>query len=317
VSASVAALDIEGLAAGAREVVSHRLAYRPALMGTGEVHFVDRRRKVDEKEVFGLLAPPPSVSARPDWEQARRVDTGSVTLDTGPGGGASFEGLPESINEVREFNALEKDLRNHLYRSSAKELLYSRVMKMYSLPEENERDFGLRLQQAVREKRDREVDKLERRYAGRLRRLSEKVQKQQEAVSRREAVSSSRKSEVLVSLGESLVGAFLGRRSIRGASTTLSKYRQSKTAAMSMADARRAVAAARKEIAALEEELVRKAEDITLKWEEAVERVERIPVTPRRSDVEVDFFGLAWVPHWQVTLRDRLGATTNEEVPAF
>jgi hypothetical protein len=33
--------------------------------------------------------------------------------------------------------------------------------------------------------------------------------------------------------------------------------------------------------------------------------------------VEVDFFGLAWMPHWQVTLRDRLGGTTNEEVPAL
>jgi DNA helicase HerA-like ATPase len=316
-NASVAALDIEGLAGGAREVVSHRLVYRPSLMGTGRIHFIDRRRKVDEEKAFGLLVPPPEASVRPDWERAGSVDPASSPMAGSPDPGASFDMLPESINEAKEMKALEKDLRDHFYRSSAIELLYSPAVKLYSLPGESERDFGLRLQQAIREKRDREVDKLERRFAGRLRRLSDKLRKQEEAIVKKETVAKSRKGEVLVSLGESLVGAFLGRRSIRGASTTLSKYRQSKTAAMSIEEARRAAVAVKGEISGLEEEILAKTEDISLKWEEAAEKIERVPVTPRRTDIEVDFFGLAWVPHWQITLRDKLGGTTTEDAPAF
>jgi hypothetical protein len=317
VSASVAALEIEGLATGGREVISHRLTYRPSVMSTGRVHFIDRRRKVDEEKAFGLFTPPPGVSLRPDWGRAERFDSEKVPVENAPGEGASFESLPESINEVKEMKALQKDMEDYFYRSSAIEILYSPAIKLYSLPGESERDFGLRLQQSLREMRDREVDKLERRFAGRLRRLSDKLRKQEEAIVKKETIARSRKGEVLVSLGESLVGAFLGRRTIRGASTTLSKYRQSKTAAMSIEETRRSAEAVKEEISALEEEIQRKTEDISLKWEEAVEKVEKIPVTPRRSDIEIDFFGLAWVPYWQMTLRDKLGQTAVGDIPAF
>jgi hypothetical protein len=45
--------------------------------------------------------------------------------------------------------------------------------------------------------------------------------------------------------------------------------------------------------------------------------LEGYEVRPRRQDVEISFFGLAWTPHWQITYQDRSGATHTELAPAF
>jgi hypothetical protein len=317
VSAGAASLRIEEEGGGTAEILSRRLVYRPNILGTGRVHFTDRRRKVDEEEVFSLMAPPPTLSASLRWEDATTLDPASAALAGRTEGSAAFETPPETINEVKEFKVLEKELKDHLYRSSAIELLHSRAARIYSAPREPEREFRLRLTQVLREMRDREVDKLNRRYAGRLRRLGTKIGRAEETLARRETVAKSRKSEVLVSIGESLLGAFMGRRSMRAASSTLSKYRMSKTASMSIADAEKAVAASQREITAIEEELRQKAAEITLKWDEAADKVERVPVTPRRTDIDLDFFGLAWAPHWQITWRDGSGRTRTDHAPAF
>ncbi len=67
----------------------------------------------------------------------------------------------------------------------------------------------------------------------------------------------------------------------------------------------------------IEKELRQKAEEITLKWDETAGQVERVPVTPRRTDIDLDFFGLAWVPHWQITWKDGSGRTRTDYAPAI
>jgi hypothetical protein len=53
------------------------------------------------------------------------------------------------------------------------------------------------------------------------------------------------------------------------------------------------------------------------RWEEALIEFEEVPVTPRRKDIQVDLFGLAWSPHWQSTHQDRSGATRTDRVLAY
>ncbi len=317
VSAATAGLRALEEAGASWEVVDTRLAYRPALLATGTVHFVDRRRRVKEEERFGILAPPPSPSGGPDWDRGAPVDPGASGLSDRPELEASFEPVPESMNELREMKALEKDLQEHLYRSRSVELLHSDAAGLTSRPGEGERDFTLRVNQALREKRDGEVDKLRRRYAGRLRTQQNRLRRAEETLEKRKAVATSRKGEILVSVGESLLSVLMGRRPTRAASTTMGKYRQSRTASMSISEALEAVDAARREISAMEEELQQKIDDISRRLEEDAHQIGRIPVSPRRNDVDVDFFGLAWTPRWLVQCRNRDGRTGRWDLPAF
>jgi hypothetical protein len=45
-------------------------------------------------------------------------------------------------------------------------------------------------------------------------------------------------------------------------------------------------------------------EEINDRWAETLEEVEEFKVKPRRTDVRVEFCGLAWVPTWRVSLED-------------
>jgi hypothetical protein len=82
-------------------------------------------------------------------------------------------------------------------------------------------------------------------------------------------------------------------------------------------EAEETVEALQQEIKELEEELQEQAAVVRDRWEEALVEFEEVPVTPRRQDIQVDLFGLAWAPHWQITYQDRGGATRTDLVPAY
>ena len=316
-AATAAALDVETPDSEPISVQDRHLLYVPAVLGMGRLHFVDRRRKVDEREEFALLAEAPESAMGVTWERAHPLTLTQRELIDRPEPDAYFDELPASVNEPREFKALKKSLADYLYHNSSVTLLYSPVLKSYSLPQENERDFRMRLQQAARERRDEEVDKINQRYEKRLQTLGDRLRRAEASLGKKRADAEARKRETLVSVGESVVGMFLGRRSTRAASTALSKHRLTSLTKMQVEEAEETLEALQHETKELEQELQEQVTAIKERWEETLSEFEEVPVTPRRTDIQVDLFALAWAPHWQITYQDPDGATRTELVPAF
>jgi hypothetical protein len=175
----------------------------------------------------------------------------------------------------------------------------------------------MRLSQSAREKRDEEVDSLNQRYETRLRTLQDRLRRAQSTVAMKQADAEARKREVVVSAGESVLGMFLGRRSIRSASTTLSKYRQKTAAEMRAQEAAESAEALQKDIDQTQGELQQETAAITARWDDATKAFEEVPVRPNRSDIEVDMIALAWAPNWQITYRDRQGNVRTELSKAY
>jgi hypothetical protein len=315
--AAAVQLDIEAREGGSVEVKSRELLYEPAVLGMGRLHYLDRRRKVDEQETFALLTTPPADIGTLHWDQAQALDLKTRDLRDVSEQEAHFGQLPEAINEVREFKALKENLADHLYRTSSITLLYSPVFKAFSQPNESEREFRMRLQQSAREQRDEEVDKLNRRYENRLRKLGDQLRRAETALTKKQAEAAGRKRDVYVSVGVSVLGVLLGRRSTRSVSTTFGKVRMSSSASMSVEEAQEKVEALQGEVTALEEELKEQASAITSRWDAALEAFEEVPVTPRKQDVDIDVFALAWAPHWKIHYQAQDGAARIDSVPAF
>jgi TolA-binding protein len=245
------------------------------------------------------------------------LDLTSRDLLNRPEPDARFDQLPDSINEARELNTLKDDLTDHLYHNSSLKLLYSSTLKTYSQPNETERDFRMRLSQSAREKRDEEVDKLNQSYETRLRTLQDRLRRAQTAVAMRQADAEARKREVVVSAGESVLGMFLGRRSMRSASTALSKYRQKTAAEMRAQEAADSVETLQKDIDQLEGELRQETTAITARWDDATKAFDEVPVRPARSDIEVETVAVAWAPNWQLVYHDRQGNVRTELLRAY
>lgn len=288
------------------KVLDQQLTYRPTVYSSGRIHFVDRRREVEETQEFFLMAELPNPQGTFRWDHATPLKAQPSFTNQGIAE-ALFLDLPESVNHAAEFKALQKDLADYLYRTTLLELLHVPSLKAYSRPGESERDFATRLRQALREARDEEVDRLTARYERRLSRLADQVRKAQIALQKKQATAEARGREFMVSVGESLLGMFLGRRSLRTASSSLGKYRMKTTSEIATEEAEEKLEALNREMASLQEELKTGADAITERWDSALMSPEKIPVTPRRGDIEIEVFAVAWTPGLKVLYQDLTG----------
>ena len=110
---------------------------------------------------------------------------------------------------------------------------------------------------------------------------------------------------------------FLGRRSTRVASRALSKQRQTTLAKIKLEEAAATVEAVQQDVKELEAELQEEVSAVRDRWEEALVEFEETDIKPRRTDVQINLFGLAWAPHWQITYEDRQGVARTELVGAY
>jgi hypothetical protein len=310
-------LELESRESGPVQVASSNLTYVPSILALGRVHFIDRKLNIAEQQDYVLLADQPEMASLVDWERAQSLTITPRQLQANPQADATFGELSNAINEAKEFLGLKKGLVDFLYRTSSLTLFYSPALKQYSTPKESQQEFILRLQQSAREERDQEVDKIHATYETRLMRLNNQVQTAQDRLARKKADADAKQRETMVSIGESVLGMFMGRRSMRAASSALSKHRQASDAKMDMEQVGESVESLQKDIQALQQELAAKTAEVQTRWDQTVSQVSKINIPPRTTDIDVDLFALAWAPYWQISYQSSGGLTRSATLPAF
>ncbi len=301
---------------GRIEVTARQVLYRPALLGMGRVHFVKNTQtiQVDESEAIALLAQPPQGVGSVRWETAESIETQTRDLLDRAEPEALFDTLPDTVNDAKKLTVMRGALEDYLYRSLSLKLMYSPAVKLYSKAGESERDFRARVSQAAREMRDNEVDTLEDRFKSRLNTLQDRLRTAQVALGRQETTARQRKQDAAITAAETMFSLFSGRR--RSISSAARKVTQATTTKADIQAAKEKVADVQADIEALTAKMKQETDAITARWEAALETFEEMPITPRRTDVEVNLFVLAWVPSWLITYR--AGAITQTAtVPAY
>ncbi len=91
----------------------------------------------------------------------------------------------------------------------------------------------------------------------------------------------------------------------------------SSTAGKSAEEAEQSVRALQREMAQLQAELTEEVGKIEALWEQAGESLEEKALVPRKSDIDVAFFGLVWVPTWQIEYEDGRGVAATTSVLAI
>lgn len=314
--ASSAVAEVEESAGPRVEVKQRQLLYIPALLGVGRVHYVKQAAaySVNEAEEFAFLAQPPEGLGIVRWENAQALSLSARDLLTASEPDALFDSIPETLNEARELTAQRKSLEDHLYRASTLTLQYSPATKLYSRYGEPDRDFKMRLHQAAREARDAEVDKLRAKYASRINTLEDRLRRAQATLTKKEADARARKQDALISAGETVFNLFSGRR--RSVSAAVNKVTRSATVKHDIEAAEEQVESVQADLLNMQEELKVQTEEITANWERTLGDLEEVAIKPRRTDVNVALFALAWAPHWQIVYQ--VGAVTQTQtVPAF
>src|SRR5262249_19772138 len=136
------------------------LVYRPRIIGCGEIYFNDAKLGVSCTEPITFLAALEPDSVTLEWRGAARIDLTPNDLERDPEAPAQFEPVPAAAAKARSYTSWSKAYVDALYRGETLALQKSPSLSALSQPDEPELAFRLRLQQAAREARDAELDRL-------------------------------------------------------------------------------------------------------------------------------------------------------------
>jgi len=278
------------------------VTYVPMLYGTATVHFADEKKKLDLARTVNVLAPLRVGAVAVDWAAAQPVSVPASALETEPAvPRARFAVLPASAAKPGSYETWAKEFSRWLYQNEAVTVLRSPSTGLLSNPEESERDFRIRLSGALRERRDAEAARLREKYAPKIAALAERIRRAEQAVGREQEQARQQQLQTAVSVGATILGAFMGRRAVSattlGRATTAARG-AGRTAkeAQDITRARETVEALRGHLAALEAQFETEAGAIADGTGAQAEALESLRLKPKRGQIAVSLVSLVWAP---------------------
>lgn len=275
------------------------LVYEPALLGLATLHFAHAAsRQTYTQEVAYLL--PMEGADKIDWSEGQaQVEARDLKDDAEPH--ALFAELPADLGSASRFSALKKEFGDHLFYNSSLTLRYNPYLKLYSAPDETDKAFRRRCREAVEKARDAEARKLQAQYQTQIDRLKERLRREERELEEDRREYDARKQEELLSGAETVLSVLTGRRVTRGLSGASRKHRLSQQAKADLKESEEAIRDLQDQIREIENQLKQQLEELNARWGERIDQVEEIQVRPRRADIQINLFALAWLPRWEVT----------------
>jgi hypothetical protein len=280
------------------------VVYAPMLLASSQVHFADAKSGVDTTQDVTVLVPISDGAVAVDWDQAAPAGVMMADLEQAPQEGTLFAALPASAGKAKSYETWTKDFAGWVYRKQKVELLRSPSTAQLSNPGESERDFRLRLQQSGREQRDKGADSLRKKYAPKIAGLQERIRRAEQQKEKQQAEARSSQMQAAISVGASILGAFLGRKTISaaniGRATTAIRgagrvLKESQDVSMAQEN----VAALQQQLADLEAQFKTESEALAAASDPLQERLEHVSLKPAKADISVKLVTLAWTPHWR------------------
>ena len=276
------------------------LAYLPMLLGGARVRLLDTKNQVDEMIENTRLAAFADGPVPVDWAGASDVAIAVADLESAPREGAAFHELPAAAREAKGYARWSKDYADWLYQTQTVTLLRSNAQKLVSHNGESEADFRARLAQGAREGRDSKADALRAKYDAKVAALQQKLHTAQQAVDREENQERGAGLQTAVSMAGSILGGFLGRKSVSAGSIT-TVARGAGRVAQQHDDVKRAEENVTRLQAQLTELQASFAQDAAGMGADgaATEQLDSVLIRPKKADIDVTLVTLAFAPHWQ------------------
>jgi hypothetical protein len=281
------------------------LCYVPAILRSAVVNFDDAKRKISGMSRVTLVNPLDANGQRVIWDKfvdiPRDVDLAKWSSE--PTEDAEFAELPGAAQKSTTYTSIKKDYTDWVYANHFLEVSYSPLLEAYSNPGEKVDEFKARITQTARELRDKAIEELRAKAAKTVKSLEDKAAKAQLKVDTQKQQATSAKLSAAVSIGTSLLGAFLGRK---GGLGSLVKGSTVTTASRVMREGQEA-AAAEAELKSIEQDMAdlnKTLEDETQKLRDQYDpttlALETFKLTPTKTRIQPDAIGILWLPHERV-----------------
>jgi hypothetical protein len=292
------------------EAMIEGVVYRPALMASAQVRILDRKLGVDSELDRAVFVESPEKRGSVRWDEYVFNGQALGNVEKSPVPSSRFGTIDAPLNDAKLMSVLEKDFEDWVYRTSSLQARANDTLKVYAGPDVSRAEFMRACADAASKKRDAEISKESDKFDRQLRTLKDRKSREERELREDEAELSHRKWEEAGTHLENIFGGGKGAR--RRVSTSLSKRRMTEKAKADVEESVDAIEEYDKQIAALEERREAAIQEINDRWGHVVNDITEVTVTPKKTDVFVNLFGVAWVPYYVVQ-----SGTETIEVPAF
>ncbi len=276
--------------------------YRPALFGTGRVHFVSAKENVELWRDVCLLSMVDGEISAMVWHDADVLKS-APELTTEPVAAAQFAELPADLTRPKRYATLTSALKEALYRDQRVTVKKCAVLKECSEPDEPEDKFRARLGLAAREQRDLAVEKLRAKYAVKVQTLVDQKRRAEQKLEKEKADVKDQSVNTVISIGQTILGGIFGRK--LGSATSVNRAASTIKSAGRTARQRGDVDAAEANLEAiaekqadLESRIQSEATVIQQQYDPAGWTFEEVEIAPKKSDITLGQVTLVWTP-WQ------------------
>jgi hypothetical protein len=283
----------------AREAVD--VIYRPALLAQATVRYIVAKANVNADRRLAFVVLNPEGDVMPHWAEAlaRGFDAASLSR-TAPARLTRAADIPVALMDAKKLAAWQKDLIAYLYRTADFSLHQNLALKMFSRVGEAYPEFAARCAAEANLRRDEELGKVRDRYDKKMDALEDKRDARERVKDKTEDELRARENESRWTGIENVVGVVLGRSPMRAFSTAEQKKRLAQKAKNELNETKGTIAALQTQIDALKAEAQQEFQEIIARWQTTAQAITDLRVTPKRSDILVEIFGVGWLPYWVV-----------------
>ena len=293
------------------EVRMEGVIYRPTLLASARIRLLDRKLGVDSELVRTVLVDSLERRGAVRWEEHMYLGASLENVDTTPAPSARFGTIDSPLNDTKLMTALQKDFTDWVYRTTSVKARANQTLKVYAGPDVSQADFMKACAEAARNGRDAEIEKKTATIDRQIKTLEDRRMREERELREDETELSHRKMEETGAHFENLTGLF-NRGRARRLSTSISKRRMTEQAKADVEESRDAIVDIQRQVADLQKRREEVIAEIQEKWGQLVSTSTEVTVVPKKSDIFVTLFGVAWMPNYII----RADADTIE-LPAF
>ena len=295
------------LEAGVRE---SGFVYRPALLAQADVRLTNAKYNLATDMTWTALIVEPEPKAVIRWEDNHNPPVDDRKLDRAPIRDARFAPLGGPLADAKELRALEADFVTYVVRNGAVTIRANDKLKVYAGPDVSDVDFEKMCDDAADDLMQAELDKVKAKFEAKLKSLEDKLKKEERELAEDEAEYKSRRGEEYLKHAETLLSVFGGRR--KSLSSSMTKRRMAEKAKADMEESEQVIADLQEQLGDQQADMEAALDEVEAKYDALMADTREVPVAPKKTDVRVGLFGVAWVPHYVVESGGRW-----LEIPAY
>jgi hypothetical protein len=273
--------------------------YRPALLAGAQIRILDRKYGVDTEVNRAALVESLDRRGVVRWDDFNYSGPPLDKVETSAVASARFDSIDSPLNDSKLMTSLQKDFTDWALRNSSVTARANNALKVYGGPDVSQAEFMKACADTARAARDAELSKKTAPLDKKIKSLEEKLSREERELHDDQSDLQNRKLEAganLLELGAGFVG--IGRK--KSVTSQFTKQRLSQNAKADVEESIQAIDQYHKDLADLQRQREEVAAEINDRWGRLVNEISEVTINPKKTDVYVNIFGVAWKPYYLV-----------------